>query len=243
MRFAGKNVVVIGGNSGIGRAAAEAFAAEGASLTIAGRDETTLAETAAATCATAVRADIADLASLDALYERLEAIDALVVNAGIGGFVPFAEVTPDFWDEIQQVNLRGCVFAVQKALPKLRDGGAIVFTGSIGAVLAIPGNAAYAASKAGLRAAARVIGAELAPRKIRVNMVSPGPTETPIIHRGGMSDEQIAGLREVMIANIPMRRMGESSEVARAILFLASDEASFINGVDLFVDGGAVELG
>jgi NAD(P)-dependent dehydrogenase (short-subunit alcohol dehydrogenase family) len=141
------------------------------------------------------------------------------------------------------VNLRGCAFAAQKALPKLRDGGAIVFTGSIGAVLAIPGNAAYAASKAGLRAAARVLAAELAPRNIRVNMLSPGPTETPIIHRGGMTGAQIAGLREAMIANIPMRRMGEAGEIARAILFLASDEASFITGVDLFVDGGAVELG
>ena len=173
---------------------------------------------------------------------RSTAIDVLVVNAGGGRFVPFADLTPEIWDEIQQVNLRGCVFAAQKALPKLRDGGAIVFTGSIGAVLALPGNAAYAASKAGLRAAARVLGAELVGRGIRVNMVSPGPTETPIIQRGGMSEEQIAGLREVMIANIPMHRMGEAAEVARAILFLASDEASFINGVDLFVDGGAVEL-
>jgi len=242
MRFAVKEVVVIGGNSGIGRAAAEAFAAEGASVTICGRDEATLAETAGPNIK-AVRADIADLASLDALYDGIGVIDVLVVNAGIGRFVPFAELTPEIWDEIQQVNLRGCAFAAQKALPKLRDGGAIVFTGSIGALLAIPGNAAYAASKAGLRAAARVLAAELAPRKIRVNMVSPGPTETPIIRRSGMTDDQIAGLREVMIANIPMGRMGEAGEIARAILFLASDEASFITGIDLFVDGGAVELG
>lgn len=243
MRFAEKDVVIIGGNSGIGRATAEAFAAEGARLVLCGRDEATLAGTAAATGARAVRADIADLASLDAFYESIAAIDVLVVNAGGGRFVPFADLTAEDWDEVQQVNLRGCVFAAQKALPKLRDGGAIVFTGSIGSVLAIPGNAAYAASKAGLRAAARVLGAELAGRRIRVNMVSPGPTETPIMQRGGMSQEQIRGLREVMIANIPMHRMGESSEVARAILFLASDEASFITGVDLYVDGGAVELG
>ena len=243
MRFTGKKVVIIGGNSGIGRAAAAAFAAEAAEIVIAGRDTDTLAETAEATGARAIRADIADLASLDALYAGIAAIDVLVVNAGIGRFVPFAELTPEVWDEIQQVNLRGCAFAAQKALPKLKDGGAIVFTGSIGSVLAIPGNAAYAASKAGLRAAARVLAAELAPRKIRVNMVSPGPTETPIIHRGRMSEAQIAGLRETMIANIPMGRMGEADEIARAILFLASDEASFITGVDLFVDGGAVELG
>jgi NAD(P)-dependent dehydrogenase (short-subunit alcohol dehydrogenase family) len=242
MRFAGKKVVIIGGNSGIGRAAADAFAAEGAELVLCGRDEATLGQTAAATGAKAVRADIADLASLDAFYAGVDAIDVLVVNAGGGKFVSFADLTPQDWDEVQQVNLRGCVFAAQKALPKLSDGGAIVFTGSIGSVLAIPGNAAYAASKAGLRAAARVLGAELVGRGIRVNMVSPGPTETPIIQRGGMSEEQIAGLREVMIANIPMHRMGTASEIARAILFLASDEASFITGVDLFVDGGAVEL-
>lgn len=242
MRFAGKSVVVIGGNSGIGRAAVEAFVAEGARVTVAGRDWATLDETAAATGAAAVQADIADLAALDALYAGIDGIDVLVVNAGIGKFVPFADLTPGDWDEIQQVNLRGCVFAAQKALPKLADGGAIVFTGSIGSVLAIPGNAAYAASKAGLRAAARVLAAELLPRRIRVNMVSPGPIKTPIIHRGGMSAEQIEGLRAAMVANIPMHRMGEPSEVARAILFLASGEASFITGVDLFVDGGAVEL-
>ena len=243
MRFSGKSIVIVGGNSGIGRAAAEAFAAEGASLAICGRDEATLAETAKATGALAVRADIADLGSLDAFYAKIAAIDVLVVNAGIGRFIPFADLTPQDWDEVQRVNLRGCVFAAQKALPKLRDGGAIVFTGSIGAVLALPGNAAYAASKAGLRAAARVLGAELVGRRIRVNMVSPGPIETPLLHRGGMSEEQIAGLRAMMIDNIPMHRMGESAEVARAILFLASDEASFVTGIDLFVDGGAVELG
>ncbi len=141
MRFAGKSVVVIGGNSGIGRAAAEAFAAEGGSVTICGRDEATLRDTEGPNIR-AIRADVADLASLDAFYAEVEAIDVLVVNAGIGAFVPFAELTPEIWDEMQQVNLRGCVFAAQKALPKLRDGGAIVFTGSIGALLAIPGNAA-----------------------------------------------------------------------------------------------------
>jgi len=248
MRFAGKNVVVIGGNSGIGRAAAEAFAAEGARVAIAGRDEATLAETKAAIGGDtlAMKADIADLDTLDAFYsevgKRNGAIDVLFVNAGIGEFIPFEDVTPEKWDAVQAVNLRGCVFAAQKALPLLRDGGAIVLTGSIGAVLAVPGNAAYAASKAGLRAAARVLAAELLPRKIRVNMVSPGCTETPIINRSGLPPEAVGGMREAMIANTPMHRMGEPGEIARAVLFLASAEASFITGVDLFVDGGAVEL-
>ena len=248
MRFAGKNVVVIGGNSGIGRAAAEAFAGEGGWVAIAGRDEATLAETQQSIGGDtlAMQADIADLDSLDAFYaevgKRRGAIDVLFVNAGIGEFIPFEMLTAGKWDAIQAVNLRGCVFAAQKALPLIREGGAIVFTGSIGAVLAVPGNAAYAASKAGLRAAARVLAAELLPRRIRVNMVSPGCTETPIINRSGLPREAVDGMREAMIANTPMHRMGEPAEIARAVLFLASSEASFITGIDLYVDGGAVEL-
>jgi len=247
-RFEGKSVVIIGGNSGIGRAAAEAFAAEGAQISLAGRDKATLAETQAVLGGDtlAVQADIADLASLDRFYAGVATdrggIDVLFVNAGIGEFIPFEALTPEKWDMIQAVNLRGCVFAAQKALPLLRDGSAIVFTGSIGAVLAVPGNAAYAASKAGLRAVTRVLAAELLPRRIRVTMVSPGCTETPIINRSGLPPEAVAGMREAMIANTPMHRMGEPEEIARAVLFLASDEASFITGVDLYVDGGAVEL-
>lgn len=243
-RFEGKSVVIVGGNSGIGRAAAEAFAAEGARVAICGRDPATLEETRAAIGGDTLarRADIADLASLDAFYAEVGAIDVLFVNAGIGEFVPFEALTPEKWDQVQAVNLRGGVFAAQKALPLLRDGGAIVFTGSIGAVLAVPGNAAYAASKAGLRAAARVLAAELLPRRIRVNMVSPGCTETPIIYRSGLPPEGVDAMRAGMIANTPMHRMGEPDEIARAVLFLASSEASFITGIDLFVDGGAVEL-
>ncbi|MGZ8312644.1 MAG: SDR family oxidoreductase [Allosphingosinicella sp.] len=248
MRFKDKQVVVIGGNSGIGRAAAEAFAAEGARVAITGRDTATLEETRAAIGGDtlAMAADIADLATLDAFYAAVGGkgggIDVLFVNAGIGEFIPFAQLTPEKWDEVQAVNLRGCVFAAQKALPLLRDGGAIVFTGSIGSVLAVPGNAAYAASKAGLRAAARILAAELLPRRIRVNMVSPGCTETPIINRSGLPPEAVDGVRQAMIANTPMHRMGEPAEIARAVLFLASAEASFITGIDLYVDGGAVEL-
>lgn len=135
------------------------------------------------------------------------------------------------------------MFACQAALPHLRDGGSIVVTGSIGSVLALPGNVAYASAKAGLRAVVRILAVELLPRRIRVNMVSPGPTETPLINRNpGLSAAAVDHLRQQMIAAVPMHRMGESEEVARAILFLASSEASFITGVDLFVDGGCVEV-
>jgi NAD(P)-dependent dehydrogenase (short-subunit alcohol dehydrogenase family) len=248
-RFDNKVVVVIGGNSGIGRAAAKGYAEEGAQVVITGRDPKTLAAVQAeiGTAALAVRCDIADLASLDALMaqvgQQYGRIDVLFVNAGIGTFAPIPEVTPELWDEVHAVNLRGCFFAAQKALPLMGKGSNIVFTGSIGSVLAAPGNAIYAAAKAGLRAVARIFAVELVGKGMRVNMVSPGPTETPLINRNlGMDDQAVDALRQMMIANTPMRRMGEPEEIARAVLFLSSDEASFITGVDLFVDGGVIEL-
>lgn len=249
MRFSGKNAVILGGNSGIGLSTARKFVEQGATVAITGRSEKTLAQAQAQTgAALAASCDIADLAAMDAFYadlhRTLDGVDVLVVNAGVGGFAPVREVTPQFWDAVHSVNLRGAFFAAQKALPHLREGGAIVFTGSIGSLLGIPGNSVYAAAKAGLRAAARILAAELAPQKIRVNVVSPGPTETPIINRNpGLPPEAVEQLRRQMIAATPMKRMGDPDEIADAILFLASDEASFITGIDLFVDGGCVEIG
>ena len=245
MRFAGKTVVVLGGNSGIGLAAARAFQAEGARVAITGRNKQTLAQLAAASGMLAVRSDISSVADTRAamgrIAEQLHGIDVLFVNAGVGGFATVPEVTEEFWDNVHGVNLRGAFFAVQAALPHLRDGGSIVITGSIGALLALPGNAVYAAAKAGLRAVARILAAELLPRRIRVNVVSPGPTETEIFKRGA-SPAQIEAVRSSLGGAVPMKRMGEPEEVARAVLFLASSEASFINGVDLNVDGGTLEL-
>ena len=245
MRFTDRNVLIFGGNSGIGLAAAHAFRAEGARLAITGRDSVSLAEAARDTGAIAIQSDIGSVAATEAAISRvgrdLGEIDVLCINAGVGGFSPLTEMTEAFWDSVHNVNLRGCVFALQKSLPLLKDGGAIVITGSIGSVLALPGNLAYAAAKAGLRAAARILAAELLPRRIRVNMVSPGPPDTAIFKRGA-PDHAGQALRDMMTANVPMKRMGEASEIARAVLFLASDEASYINGIDLFVDGGCVEL-
>jgi NAD(P)-dependent dehydrogenase (short-subunit alcohol dehydrogenase family) len=244
-RFDGKCVVILGGNSGIGLAAARMFRAEGAKVALTGRDAATLHAAAEELDALAIRSDMGVTADSDAamveIEEALGGIDVLFVNAGVGGFAPVADVTEDFWDGIHSVNLRGAFFAVQKALPLMRDGGSIVITGSIGSVAAVPGNVAYAAAKAGLRAVARILAVELLPRKIRVNMVSPGPTDTEIFKRDA-SVEEIAGVRDFLSGVVPMGRLGEAEEVARAALFLASDEASFINGVDLFVDGGCVEL-
>ena len=248
-RFDDKVALVIGGNSGIGRATALGYAAEGAAVIITGRDPKTLAEVEReiGAQALAIRSDISDPASLDQVMEQVRArhgrIDVLFVNAGVGSFAAIPEVTPERWDEVHDVNLRGCFFAAQKALPLMGKGGSIVFTGSIGSQLAVPGNVVYAAAKAGLRAVARIFAVELVGKGIRVNMVSPGPTETPIINRNlGMDAGAVDALRQMMIANTPMRRMGEPEEIARAVLFLSSSEASFITGIDLFVDGGVIEL-
>jgi NAD(P)-dependent dehydrogenase (short-subunit alcohol dehydrogenase family) len=244
MRFAGKTVLILGGSSGIGLAAATAFKAEGARVAVTGRDEKALAK-AGGTGLLAIRADMGSVddnrSSIAKAAALLDGLDVLFVNAGIGGFAAIPQVTEEFWDGIHAVNLRGAFFALQAALPHLRDGGAIVITGSIGALLALPGNVVYAAAKAGLRAVARTLAIELLPRRIRVNVVSPGPTETEIFKRGA-SAEEADRLRNIMKNAVPMKRMAEASEVARAVLFLASDEASFITGVDLFVDGGCVDL-
>jgi NAD(P)-dependent dehydrogenase (short-subunit alcohol dehydrogenase family) len=248
MRFRDKVVVVLGGNSGIGLAAAQAFHAEGAVVRITGRHRETIdAAIAAMPGAMGFRADIADLTAMDEVYAAIEQadgrIDVLYINAGIGGFAPLRGITEDAWDQVHSVNLKGCVFALQKALPLMGRGGSVVVTGSIGAHGALEGNGTYAAAKAGLYMAMKVFAKELVGEGIRINVVSPGPIDTPLLHRNpGMSEADVAALKQMMIANIPMHRMGESEEVAKAVLFLASDDAAFITGANLFVDGGLIEL-
>lgn len=248
MRFSEKIALVLGGNSGIGLAAAKGFAAEGAKVWVTGRNGETLDEAVTAIPgAKGIVSDISDIASTEEVISAIEAadgrIDVLYVNAGVGGFAPLREVTEEAWDHVHSVNLKGCVFAIQKAVRLMGKGGAIIVTGSIGAHASLPGNLAYAAAKGGLYAAVKVIAGELVSEGIRVNMVSPGPIDTPLLYRNpGMSDDAVAGLKEKMIENIPMHRMGEADEVARAVLFLASEEASFITAANLFVDGGLLEL-
>lgn len=246
MRFVNKCVVILGGNAGIGLAAARMFRAEGAKLALTGRNSETLAAAAEECEALGIVSDMGvpeqSRAAMDQVAAKLGGIDVLFVNAGVGGFAPVEGVTEGFWDEVHSVNLRGAFFAIQAALPLMRDGGSIVVTGSIGSLSAVPGNVVYAAAKAGLRAMTRIVGKELLPRRIRVNMVSPGPTETEIFKRGA-SQEEIEGVRSFLSGVVPIGRMGTSEEIAAAVLFLASSEASFINGVDLYVDGGCIELG
>ena len=248
-RFTGRNVVVIGGNSGIGLAAARAFAREGARLVITGRAPQTL-HTAAQEIghgAVAIRSDIGEVGQIRALFAQLGPqlghIDVLFVNAGIGAFQPIEKVTEQDWDSIHDINLKGVFFTVQQALPLLRSGSSIVLTGSIGALKGIPAGSVYAASKAGLRALGRCFAAELVGKGIRVNVVSPGPTDTPIIGRtGGLPPQAIPAIREQMIRNTPMHRMGTPEEVAAAVLFLASGESTFVTGIDFLVDGGAASF-
>ncbi len=248
MRFKDKVVLVLGGNSGIGLAAAQAFAAEGAKVHLTGRNQQTIDEAVASVPgAVGYSSDIAEPKATEEVVKAVEeahgSIDVLFINAGVGGFAPLEGITEEDWDFVHGVNLKGCVFALQKAVRIMGEGGSIVVTGSIGAHGPIEGNGTYAAAKAGLAMAMKVFARELLPRKIRLNMVSPGPIDTPLLYRNpGMTDEQVAGLKEMMINNIPMHRMGESDEVARAVLFLASEEASFITGTDLLVDGGLIEL-
>jgi NAD(P)-dependent dehydrogenase (short-subunit alcohol dehydrogenase family) len=248
-RFVDKVAVVIGGNSGIGLASAKAFASEGARVVITGRDPDTLRAAAGEIGHGAVpyRSDISDLQQIETLFTRLRAdpgrIDVLFVNAGIGAFLPIEAVTEADWDRILDINLKGVFFTVQKALPLLPRGASIVLTGSIGARKGLPTGSVYAASKAGLRALGRSFAAEFVGRGIRVNVVSPGPVETPIIHRtGGLPAEAVPAMREQMIANTPMKRMGAPEEVAAAVLFLASDAAAFVTGVDFLVDGGVASF-
>ncbi len=247
-RFSGKNVLVIGGNSGIGLSAARAFAKEGARVVITGRSPQTL-ETAAQQIGhgcVAIRSDVGVVSQIGELFAQLSTllghIDVLFVNAGIGAFQPIEKVTEADWDNIHGINLKGVFFSVQKALPLLSKGSSIVLTGSIGALKGIPTGSVYAASKAGLRALGRCFAAELVGKGIRVNVVSPGPTETPIIGRSGLPPQGIAMLREQMIRNTPMHRMGTPEEVAVAVLFLASSEAGFVTGIDFLIDGGAASF-
>jgi NAD(P)-dependent dehydrogenase (short-subunit alcohol dehydrogenase family) len=248
-RFSARNIVVIGGNSGIGLSAARAFAKEGAHVVITGRAEDTLRSAAQdiGHGAIAIRSDIADLAQIRQLFTQLTSqlghIDVLFVNAGIGAFQAIEKVTEKDWDTIHGINLKGVFFTVQQALPLLRKGSAIVLTGSIGALKGIPTGSVYAASKAGLRALGRCFAAELVGKGIRVNVVSPGPTDTPIIGRtAGLPPQAIPAIREQMIRNTPMHRMGTPEEVAAAVLFLASNESAFVTGIDFLVDGGAASF-
>jgi NAD(P)-dependent dehydrogenase (short-subunit alcohol dehydrogenase family) len=247
-RLEGKVAVVTGGNSGIGLATAKRLQEEGARVAISGRSRKTLDEAVKTigNGVVAVQSDVANLADVDKLYgevsQKLGKIDVLFVNAGIAKFVPFAETSESVYDEQFDINIKGAYFTIQKALPFLNDGASIILNTSVVDSKGYAGASAYSATKAALRSLARTTAAELVGRGIRVNTVAPGPIVTPILDRIGLSKEAADEFAKEVIAKIPMKRFGQPEEVAGAVAFLASHDASYITGVEINVDGGMGQI-
>jgi NAD(P)-dependent dehydrogenase (short-subunit alcohol dehydrogenase family) len=241
-RLKNKIAVITGGNSGIGLATAQHFVQEGAFVFITGRRQAELDKAVAAIGKniTAVQGDVSNLDDIDRLYAIVKqakgGIDILFANAGILEPLPTAQATPEHYDRVFDINARGVYFTVQKALPLLRDNASIIVNGSGAWTRGIPVYSTYAATKAALRSFVRTWTAELAPRGIRANIISPGPIDTPIIDV--FPAEQRAPMTEQLLQMIPMGRIGHPDEIADAVVFLASSESSYISGIDLPVDGG-----
>jgi NAD(P)-dependent dehydrogenase (short-subunit alcohol dehydrogenase family) len=243
-RLEGKIAVVTGGNSGIGLASAKRLQEEGARVAILGRSRKTLDE-AVKTIGNgvlAVQGDVTKLADVDRLYaevsQKLGKIDVLFVNAGVAKFAPLAETSESTYDENFDINIKGAYFTIQKALPLLNDGASIILNTSVAGQTGNAGTSAYSATKAALRSLARTAAAELAGRGIRVNTVAPGPIVTPIFGRTGLPKEAVDEFAKAVIAKVPLKRFGQPEEVAGAVAFLASQDASYITGVEINVDGG-----
>jgi NAD(P)-dependent dehydrogenase (short-subunit alcohol dehydrogenase family) len=247
-KLSGKIAVVTGGNSGIGLATAKQFALEGARVFITGRREKELddAVTEIGNAARGIRADISKLADLDGLYDvvRAEAgtIDILFANAGVGDFAPLGTITEEHFDRIFSINVRGTLFTVQKALPLLKDGASIILTGSTTGTTGTPAFSVYSASKAAIRNFARSWILDLSDRAIRVNVLVPGNTSTPGWHDLAPSEEVHNEMIKYVETTTPLRRLAHPDEVARAAVFLASDDSSYVTGSEIFVDGGSAQI-
>ena len=247
-KIQGSVAVVTGGSSGIGLATAALFVQEGARVFVTSRHPEELAAVARnlGPSVTAVPGDVTKTGDLDRLYATVErdagCIDILFANAGAGSLAPLGAITEDFVDGIFDLNVKGLLFTVQKALPLLRDGSSIVLSASMAGSKGMPGFGVYAASKAAVRSFARSWTVDLKARKIRVNAISPGPIDTPGINSLGLSEQQIEEFKKNMVASVPLGRMGAADEIAKAALFLASDDSSYVTGVELFVDGGMAQI-
>jgi NAD(P)-dependent dehydrogenase (short-subunit alcohol dehydrogenase family) len=247
-RLDGKIAVVTGGNSGIGLATAQRFVQEGAYVFITGRRQSELDKAVKhiGRNVTGVQGDVSNLADLDRLYETVkqqkDRIDVLFSNAGIGEVAPLGSISETHFDKIFNINVKGLLFTVQKALPLFQDGGSIILTASVGGSKAYEGFSVYGATKAAIRSFTRSWTVDLKHRKIRVNAVSPGPIATPIFSRIGLSEEQVGQFKTDIVNAVPLERMGNPEEVAKAVAFLASDDSSYITGIELFVDGGIAQI-
>ena len=243
-RLEGKVAVITGGNSGIGLASAKRLQEEGARVAIAGRSKKTLDEAVKTigNGVVALQADVSKLSDVDKLYaevsKKLGKIDVLFVNAGVAKFAPLGQTQEGLFDETFDINIKGAYFTIQKALPFLNDGASIILNTSVAGTKGTAGTSAYSATKAAMRSLARTAAAELAERGIRVNTVAPGPIVTPIFGRTGLPQEAIDDFAKEIVAKVPLKRFGQPEEVASAVAFLASSDASYITGVELNVDGG-----
>jgi len=243
-KLEGKIALITGGSDGIGLATAKQFVQEGANVYITGRRQSQLdvASASIGSNVTAIQGDVAKLADLDRIFAQIKKekgrIDIVFANAGSGPMAPLSSITEEHYDSIFNVNVKGLVFTVQKALPLIPNGGTIILTGSIVSIKGFPAYSIYSATKAAVRSFARTWTTDLKDRGIRVNVVSPGPIDTPLLNSIFSSPEATKALA----ANVVMGRLGRPEEIAKTVLFLASDDASFITGVELFVDGGTAQV-
>jgi NAD(P)-dependent dehydrogenase (short-subunit alcohol dehydrogenase family) len=236
-----KLALITGGNSGIGYATAEAFISEGASVIITGRNEKAIKE-AVEKLGSKAKGIVSDAANLDDIKALpsiiMDKIDVLFYNAGVAQFAQVAEMSEDVFDANMNINFRGAFYTTQKLIPLLNQGASIIYNGTFLATGTMPGNSAYGASKAALIHLAKTLAVELAAQKIRVNTISPGAINTPIYSKLGMNEEQLGAFAAGFIPKIPLGRFGEASEIAKAAVFLASDDSSYVTGSELLVDGG-----
>jgi NAD(P)-dependent dehydrogenase (short-subunit alcohol dehydrogenase family) len=247
-KLKGKVAVITGGNSGIGLATAQQFVSDGAYVFITGRRQSELDSAATQigkNNVTAVQGDVSNLADLDRLYAKVKEqkgqINILFANAGIVGAAPLGQISEEHFDKMFGINVKGLLFTVQKALPLFQDGGSIILNASVAASKGFEATSVYSATKAAIRSFARTWTADLKQRKIRVNTISPGRIDTPIFN-GVLNEEQINQFNAAIVANVPLGRMGNPDEVAKAASFLASDDSSYITGTELSVDGGLAQI-
>ncbi|MGC2681088.1 MAG: glucose 1-dehydrogenase [Candidatus Nitrosopolaris sp.] len=246
-RLDGKIAVVTGGSSGIGLATAQRFVQEGAYAFIFGRGQSEVDKAVKdiGKNVTGVQGDVSNLADLDRLYETVKQqkgrIDVLFANAGILEFAPLGSITESQVDKSFDINVKGLLFTVQKALPIFQDGGSIILTASVNASTGFEATSVYSATKAAVRSFARCWTVDLKHRKIRVNAISPGPIDTPMT-RSMVKGESGEQLKNKLLSTMPLGRMGHPDEIAKAVLFLASDDSSFVTGIELFVDGGQAQI-
>ncbi|MEL7252342.1 MAG: SDR family oxidoreductase [Bacteroidota bacterium] len=241
-KLSGKVAVVTGGNSGIGYASAAALKADGAQVIITGRSAEKVAAAAAELGVKGIVADVLDLSALGQAVEQVGEeygkVDILFVNAGVFEPAPVGHISEEMFDRQMGINFKGAVFTVEKFLPILNDGASVINLSSVNAYTGMPNTAVYAASKAALNSFTRTAATELAPRKIRVNAVNPGPVNTPIFGKAGMPEEQLNGFAAAMQDRVPLKRFGQPEDIAKLVTFLASDDASFITGGEYNIDGG-----